>query len=294
MTYIIGSSKSIIRKIQMECSICYNEITSTTGKVELSCSHPFHFTCLTTWFNKQKTQGGSENCPLCRHEANEFEKMPNIITENVEDDDNGTFDQFSHGPPDYNYTSEELIELAAQERTRHHFARLKALNPEHEVKLYAANLIKACWRGYHDRLLYTELIKNKDKITYKQRVINHYRTIVMKSQKRIKYLMSTVGLSRIQVKNLAATMFQSLFRGYIICKRMNKGSFIEQYNAAVIFQSLFRGYIIRKCMKKGPMVVELKGGNWKQISVGYWQTVIMNPEEHVLKTIFLHPFSIVI
>ena len=38
----------------MECSICYSEINAATGKVELSCSHPFHFSCLTKWFDKQR------------------------------------------------------------------------------------------------------------------------------------------------------------------------------------------------------------------------------------------------
>jgi hypothetical protein len=79
----------------MECSICYNEITSATGKVELSCEHSFHFSCLTKWFDHQKVQGGHENCPMCRHEANEFEKMPDapLADEDSEDEDDEEYEE---------------------------------------------------------------------------------------------------------------------------------------------------------------------------------------------------------
>ena len=130
----------------MECSICFNAITSATGKVELSCSHPFHFSCLTTWFDKQNYQGMHANCPICRHEVNEFEKMP----EPEEEEDDESWEE-----------EPTLDELAAQERARQRFAKYKLINPIEEVQLYAANLIKACWRGYQDRLVYFDLLANK-------------------------------------------------------------------------------------------------------------------------------------
>ena len=70
----------------MECSICYNEINAATGKVELSCSHPFHFSCLAKWFDKQRLGGACESCPLCRHDMTDFEKMPDVIVEESDDD----------------------------------------------------------------------------------------------------------------------------------------------------------------------------------------------------------------
>lgn len=63
----------------MECSICYDEINSSTGKVELSCAHPFHFSCIAKWFDKQRLQESCESCPLCRNESNDFQKMPDGI-----------------------------------------------------------------------------------------------------------------------------------------------------------------------------------------------------------------------
>jgi hypothetical protein len=81
----------------MECSICYSEINAATGKVELSCSHPFHFSCLTKWFDKQRLKKTCESCPLCRHETSEFEKMPDVLmeedSEEEESDEEGNSDE---------------------------------------------------------------------------------------------------------------------------------------------------------------------------------------------------------
>ena len=52
-----------------ECSICYDEITKATGEVKLSCSHVFHFSCISSWFFKQD----KGTCPCCRKEMGEKE-----------------------------------------------------------------------------------------------------------------------------------------------------------------------------------------------------------------------------
>ncbi len=59
----------------MDCAICYEAITASTGKVDLSCSHSFHFSCLTSWFATQNGNEHTQSCPYCRHESNEHEKM---------------------------------------------------------------------------------------------------------------------------------------------------------------------------------------------------------------------------
>jgi hypothetical protein len=41
----------------------------TTGRVETTCGHVFHFKCLTSWFSKQ----AESSCPMCRQKATEFE-----------------------------------------------------------------------------------------------------------------------------------------------------------------------------------------------------------------------------
>lgn len=60
----------------MDCAICYSEITKSTGKIELSCSHTFHIKCLTNWFKSQSEQYIEQSCPYCRHEVNEEEEVP--------------------------------------------------------------------------------------------------------------------------------------------------------------------------------------------------------------------------
>jgi hypothetical protein len=233
---------------KMECSICYNEITAATGKVELSCSHPFHFSCLTKWFDRQSTEGCGQNCPMCRHEANEFEKMPEPQEEEEEDDE------------DDSYEDEEptLEELAAQERARILFDKLKSFNPIEEVQLYAANRIKACWRGYQDRLTYSELRGAKFDI-------DDAKKDLADALNRQKFLKSTIGLSRTQVKNMAATKIQSILRMHTM----------------------------KTIMKAGPKQVTLPPGVWVEKSIGTWQRVVMNPEEDIPSNIQCHPLSTV-
>ena len=231
----------------MECSICFNAITSQTGKVELSCSHPFHFSCLTTWFDKQKMSGGCENCPLCRHEANEFEKMPAP----ADDDDDETWDADDDEPT--------LDELAAQERARQRFARYKLINPIEEVQLYAANLIKACWRGYQDRLLYQELLSNKDMIERHEEYISNVQKKMEEDLSRARFLKSTIGLSRTQVKRFAAVKIQSIWR-----------------------------------MHKVKESIGTVSGAWRKTGPGRWEKIVFNPEEHEPATVTTQPLGIVV
>jgi hypothetical protein len=195
----------------MECTICYNEINSSTGKVELSCSHPFHFSCLTTWFDKQNYQGMHANCPICRHEANEFEKMPEPIEDEEEEDDDTSDSSDDEPLVEAQYTIEEL---AAQERARILFERLKFINPIEEVQAYAANKIKACWRGYQDRALFKVRKLNIEKIASVNNRIEQYKETLAKLIERDKFFKATSGLTRIQRKNFAATKIQSRWRAH--------------------------------------------------------------------------------
>jgi hypothetical protein len=230
----------------MECSICYNEINSSTGKVELSCSHPFHFSCLTTWFDKQNIQGMHANCPICRHQANEFEKMP----EPIEDDDDETWE----ADDDEELT---LDEMAAQERARERFRRYKLINPIEEVQLYAANLIKACWRGYQDRLLFHELMANKENADYGRRMIEENKAQLVKVLSRQKFLKATIGLSRTQVKHMASAKIQVFWRWHKVQAGIGSVS-----------------------------------GLWRKTGISRWEKIIMNPEEHEPETVTQLPSTV--
>ena len=230
----------------MECSICFNAITAATGKVELSCSHPFHFSCLTKWFDKQNMQGCEQNCPLCRHEANEFEKMPEPVEDEEDDEDEDDEDD-----------EPTLDELAAQERARHRFNRYKLINPIEEVQLYAANLIKACWRGYQDRLLYLDLLDNKQDAEFAKEEIGKMKQELIKTLSREKFLKSTIGLTRTQVKNMASAKIQVLWRWHKVQAGIGSVS-----------------------------------GIWRKTGISRWEKIILNPEEHEPATIHQPPSTL--
>ena len=67
-----------------ECPICYEAIeVVTTGRVEMSCRHAFHFKCLATWFASQE----KGTCPMCRKEALELEDFDMTPSDGEESED---------------------------------------------------------------------------------------------------------------------------------------------------------------------------------------------------------------
>jgi len=67
-----------------ECAICYEEIVAAqTGSVVLSCSHNFHFSCISRWFGSQE----KGSCPCCRKEMGEKEDFHAAAEEEDEEDD---------------------------------------------------------------------------------------------------------------------------------------------------------------------------------------------------------------
>ena len=72
---------------KMDCSICFDAINASTGSTTTSCGHTFHFRCLANW-SIQKIQAAShQNCPLCRHEMVESERLPELDEEEEEDEE---------------------------------------------------------------------------------------------------------------------------------------------------------------------------------------------------------------
>jgi len=228
----------MIVTLQMECSICYSDITSATGKVELSCLHPFHFSCLTQWFNKQKSQGSHENCPLCRHESNDFEKMP-LPAPVEQEDEAGEGDVWEEEP--------SLHQVLAQEHTRERFKLLKTTKTPEELQLYAAGLIKACWLGYQDRLLYYDRMYNRDVIIRHKEYITNVQNRLNADLNKAKFLKATLGLSRYQVKLMAARKIQLVWRS------------------------------LRKPKLAARKVMIC--GTWREIRSGVWERMVMNPED---------------
>lgn len=55
-----------------DCAICFSEVTAATGRSQLSCGHEFHMRCIVQWLQKPD---GTGNCPCCRHEPTEHERL---------------------------------------------------------------------------------------------------------------------------------------------------------------------------------------------------------------------------
>lgn len=58
-----------------DCSICFEELTASTGYCTLGCSHTFHLACIGRWMNHS-----SASCPLCRKEFGDTEVIPTPTT----------------------------------------------------------------------------------------------------------------------------------------------------------------------------------------------------------------------
>jgi hypothetical protein len=73
-----------------ECSICYDAIDlKTTGEVKLSCSHSFHFSCISAWFSTQE----KGSCPCCRKEMGDKEDFAPNAPADGDEHENGEEDE---------------------------------------------------------------------------------------------------------------------------------------------------------------------------------------------------------
>jgi len=68
----------------MDCAICCDAITAATGKSVMSCGHEFHMACLVKWLQKPD---GTGNCPYCRAEPSEKERLVAPPADDSDDDD---------------------------------------------------------------------------------------------------------------------------------------------------------------------------------------------------------------
>lgn len=65
-----------------DCAICFSEVTAATGRTVMSCGHEYHMRCLFQWLQKPD---GTGNCPCCRHEPTEHERL--VVPPAEEDSD---------------------------------------------------------------------------------------------------------------------------------------------------------------------------------------------------------------
>lgn len=88
-----------------ECPCCFEELSSSFAA--LACSHRFHITCLVNWFATQSAQELPQNCPCCRAEAGEKERLPEEGNGEDEDED-GSEDGSDYDEEELMLTRSEL------------------------------------------------------------------------------------------------------------------------------------------------------------------------------------------
>jgi ankyrin repeat protein len=81
--------KRRVKYTMSDCAICYSEVSAATGRTVMSCGHEYHMRCLFQWLQKPD---GTGNCPCCRHEPTEHERLvappdSSVSDEEEEDED---------------------------------------------------------------------------------------------------------------------------------------------------------------------------------------------------------------
>jgi len=189
----------------MECSICFENVTKETGKAELSCSHTFHLKCLSHWFTK------NENCPCCRHEANETEKM---VPMNNKDDET-VYDDESDGDYDDRDDEDERepSEIEASRKRAEHMFLLKRMDLRKEdFEAYAATRISALVRGYQSRMFFFELKCWKEDEKDAREELKQAKFDLKRAKSKQNFYKKLASITRPQWKSFAATMIQTKWR----------------------------------------------------------------------------------
>lgn len=78
------------------CAICFEDITAATGRVETSCAHRFHFSCLSSWFIQRIDTELDQSCPCCRTAAGEKERLSTESDAEEGDEDSDDESEGSH------------------------------------------------------------------------------------------------------------------------------------------------------------------------------------------------------
>jgi hypothetical protein len=192
----------------MSCAICFDDITQATGRVELSCSHSFHYGCLTNWFGNQMSKDIEESCPCCRHVANEHERLP---------------DMESDSEPSSEESEESIDGLEqhiANERAQTRFEGLRLSMPKDALEAYAATRINAVVRGYWVRKAWLYQRSLTEDVELLRRRIRRATVELLTTSRHLKFNRDSLTMGRTKVRSLYAVKIQALWRGFITRKRL--------------------------------------------------------------------------
>lgn len=108
----------------MDCPICLDAITASTGVVTTSCGHSFHFSCISAWYAKNKS-----NCPCCRAAAAPTEALPDVKPQEEEEE------EFEFRPSQLDLFLRERGGIGLTEDIAAHICPEEASFTQHELQM---------------------------------------------------------------------------------------------------------------------------------------------------------------
>ena len=127
----------------MDCAICYEPITESTGKAILSCRHEFHITCIIA-----SMATGTHTCPYCRHTLTKYENGAFELynpTEPVEADESMEEIIMLHSQPEYlSELTNGTVEWIVLIMEKYGMMDIAAVGIAH----LSAATIQAAWKGH--------------------------------------------------------------------------------------------------------------------------------------------------
>lgn len=202
----------------MDCSICYDEITSATGKVELSCAHTFHFSCLTKWFGTQASNGNTQSCPCCRHESNDHEKMPESSAEAEAEDDDETEeydDDSEEGDVIERNFIDRINQAAAEERAKVRFAKWKSEMTKEAFEAFAASRIAALYRGNCARYKVSEIKAIRQILRENTMEALKWRLTKRMDKRALDFNMKSLTMSHAAWRHYVVSIIQAAWRAKV-------------------------------------------------------------------------------
>lgn len=187
-----------------ECSICFDDITASTGSTTLSCGHVFHFSCIAKWFVNSCGESAS-TCALCRKEMGETEDLAKDLFMDVgEDDDDDEDDSDYETESESGSNSEDHEEQIARR-----VAFLKSclsMMSEENARQFAATKIQSVCRTYMASYLFRSVRGAK---MWVERCEDRLR------QSKVEMKIATEALrAGTRWKKQVATKLQAIWRGY--------------------------------------------------------------------------------
>ena len=133
-------------KAKMDCPICFDTINASTGSTTTSCGHTFHFRCLAHWSIQKIQAADHQNCPLCRHEMVESERLPEPVEDEDEDDDEEDNDDYTDRDEDEQDEAYLQFEIDNEEAAR----RAEAGIPEFDEAAHALWVMRTTFERLDD------------------------------------------------------------------------------------------------------------------------------------------------